>query len=288
MGIDVSKALANHHRVIREAGDSLLLIGLDELHEFHNHPFHVVDNAEMDELVASIKEKGVLTPITVRHSNDGNGFEIISGHRRVHAAKRAGLTKISAHVVELDDDDAAIYMADSNLQRENILPSERAWAYRMKMEALKHQGLRADDGSRADEKVAKEAGESRDKVYRYIRLTYLVQDLLAMADSGKLPLMVAYHLSYLGNDLQIVVADHIRQQNVIPSVEQAMRLKAMYKEGSLTRQKIAAVLTPQKKVATFKLTSKELREFFPQTDEGELKELVLKAIKEYVARHNIS
>lgn len=198
------------------------MVAISELHAFKEHPFKVEDNADMQKLIESIKESGIITPLIVRKNSTGNGYEIIAGHRRKYAAEVAGLTEIPVYVVDFDNDKATIAMVDSNLQRSKFLPSEKAFAYRMKMEALKHQGKRTDldEAERGKprmetvEKVAKDANDSASQVRRYIRLTYLNKNLLDMVDAGMIKLTPAVELSYLTQENQQRLYEYMKHFNI--------------------------------------------------------------------------
>ena len=216
------------------------MIPLSELHPFEGHPFRVVDDEEMQKTVESVKQYGVLTPAIARPDPDG-GYEIISGHRRLRASELAGLDKLPVIVREMDDDEAIIYMVDSNLQREHILPSERAFAYKMKMDAIKHQGQRADltcaqdghklEGKKSRDIVAEEAGVSKNQVSRYIRLTELIPEIRDMVDEKKIAFNPAVELSYLKPEEQREFLDAMDYAQAAPSLSQAQRLKKLSQEG---------------------------------------------------------
>ena len=256
--------------------DSVVMLQLDELQSFRNHPFKVLDNEDMDALVKSVKECGIRNPILVRHAND-SGYEIISGHRRKRAAELAGLTEIPALVRDMDDDEAILQMVDNNLQRENILPSEKAWAYRMKLEAMKRQAGRHKincsqvgnnlDGAKSSEVLAEQVGESKNQIFRYIRLTYLIPDLLNMVDSKKLPMNPAVAISYLTEEEQGWVLETIESEGV-PSLKKAEQLKQCSKEGTLVNIDSVQTIMEEKKDkrVTDKVVLKKetLTRFFPK------------------------
>ena len=217
--------------------EKVQMISVKELFPFKDHPFRVVDDEAMLRTVESVSQFGVIVPAIVRPREEG-GYEIVSGHRRKHAAELAGLTEIPVIVRDLDDDAATILMVDSNLQRETLLPSERAWAYRMKAEALKHQGERSDLTSsqfgtklRTDAKIAEELGISRNQVQRFIRLTYLLPDLIDMVDAGKLGFNAAVELSYLDDQQQFDFLDAMEYSQNVPSLSQAQKIKKMLLES---------------------------------------------------------
>ena len=250
-------------------------IPLSELHPFKNHPFHVRDDEAMMETADSVRQYGVLVPAIARPDPNG-GYELVSGHRRHRASELAGMETMPVIVRELDDDAAVLVMVDSNLQRENILPSERAFAYKMKLEAMKHQGARTDLTSvqveqklSARDRVAKEAGErSGIQVMRYIRLTNLVPDLLNMVDERKIALNPAYELSFLKKEEQEQLLDAMDSEQATPSLSQAQRLKKFSQEGHLTPDVMSAIMSEEKKSEWDRvtLTSDEtLRKYFPKS-----------------------
>ena len=248
-------------------------IPLSELHPFKNHPFHVRDDESMMETADSVRQYGVLVPAIARPDPNG-GYELVSGHRRHRASELAGMETMPVIVRELDDDAAVLVMVDSNLQRENILPSERAFAYKMKLEAMKHQGVRGDLTSsqvgtklRADELLAQQAGSSRNQVQRYIRLTELVPDLLNMVDERKIALNPAYELSFLKKEEQEQLLDAMDSEQATPSLSQAQRLKKFSQEGHLTPDVMSAIMSEEKKSEWDRvtLTSETLRKYFPKS-----------------------
>ena len=248
-------------------------IPIDELYPFKNHPFKVLDDESMQRTVESVEQYGVLSPLIARPRPEG-GYEIISGHRRQHAAQLAGLETLPVIVRNMDDDAAVLLMVDSNLQRENILPSERAFAYKMKLEALKNQGARSDLTSsqigtklRADEKVAQDSGDSRNQVQRYIRLTNLVPELLAMVDEKKISFNPAVELSYLDEKQQRDFLEAMDGTQNAPSVSQAMQLKKMAQQGEFSYEKAFDVMGQEKKSEKDTVTIKNdiLRKYFPRS-----------------------
>ena len=248
-------------------------IPLSELHPFKNHPFHVRDDEAMMETADSVRQYGVLVPAIARPDPNG-GYELVSGHRRHRASELAGMETMPVIVRELDDDAAVLVMVDSNLQRENILPSERAFAYKMKLEAMKHQGVRGDLTSsqlgtklRADELLAQQAGSSRNQIQRYIRLTELVPDLLEMVDERKIALNPAYELSFLKKEEQEQLLDAMDSEQATPSLSQAQRLKKYSQEGHLTPDVMCAIMSEEKKSEWDRvtLTSETLRKYFPKS-----------------------
>ena len=263
-------------------------IPVEKLKSFPNHPFQVRDDDSMNETVESIKTYGVLQPAIVRPSDDGN-YEILSGHRRKRACELAGKKTIPAIVRELDDDAAIIFMVDSNLQRENILPSERAAAYKMKMEALKRQGLRTDLTSpqlaakfRSDDAVAKEADVSGDTVRRYIRLTELQPELQQMVDEKKMAFTPAVEISYLKPDEQKMLLDTISSEQATPSLSQAQRLKKLSQAGELTDDSMLSIMSEQKKPERNDLTipADVLEKFFPRSfTPMKMQEVIIKLLE---------
>lgn len=248
-------------------------IPLDQLKPFRNHPFKVRDDQRMLDTVDSIREYGVLVPAIARPDPEG-GYELISGHRRKRGCEMAGLQTMPVIIRDLDDDAAVLVMVDSNIQREELLPSERAFAYKMKLEALKHQGARSDLTSsqlgtklRADEKVAKDSGDSRNQVQRYIRLTNLVPELLAMVDEKKISFNPAVELSYLDEKQQRDFLEAMDGTQNAPSVSQAMQLKKMAQCGEFTYEKAFDILGQEKKSERDTVTIKNdiLRKYFPRS-----------------------
>lgn len=257
-----------------EQREQVQQIPIDALHPFTNHPFKVLDDEAMTRTVESIAQYGVLAPLIARPRPDGDGYEIISGHRRQYAAKLAGLDTLPVIVRQMSDDAAVILMVDSNLQREHILPSERAFAYKMKLEALKNQGARSDLTSsqigtklRADEKVAQDSGDSRNQVQRYIRLTNLVPELLAMVDEKKISFNPAVELSYLDEKQQRDFLEAMDGTQNAPSVSQAQQLKKMAQCGEFTYEKAFDILGQEKKSEQDTVTIKNdiLRKYFPRS-----------------------
>lgn len=251
-------------------------IPLSELHPFKNHPFHVRDDEAMMETADSVRQYGVLVPAIARPDPNG-GFELVSGHRRHRASELAGMETMPVIVRELDDDAAVLVMVDSNLQRENILPSERAFAYKMKLEAMKHQGTRTDltcaqvghklDGKKSRDILAEQVGQSKNQVQRYIRLTELVPNLLNMVDERKIALNPAYELSFLKKKEQEQLLDAMDSEQATPSLSQAQRLKKFSQEGHLTPDVMCAIMSEEKKSEWDRvtLTSETLRKYFPKS-----------------------
>ena len=257
-----------------EQREQVQQIPIDELHPFTNHPFKVLDDEAMTRTVESIAQYGVLAPLIARPRPDGDGYEIISGHRRQYAAKLAGLDTLPVIVRQMSDDAAVILMVDSNLQREHILPSERAFAYKMKLDALKNQGARSDLTSsqigtklRADEKVAQDLGESRNQIQRFIRLTNLIPELLDMVDEKKISFNPAVELSYLDESQQRAFLEAMDGTQNAPSVSQAQQLKKMAQCGEFTYEKAFDILGQEKKSEQDTVTIKNdiLRKYFPRS-----------------------
>lgn len=252
--------------------ESSLEIDINKIQPFHNHPFKVVDDAKMDDLVNSIRLNGVLTPVLVRPTDEG-GYEMISGHRRMHAAERAGLTTIPAIIRELTDDDATIVMVEANSQREEILPSEKAFAYKMRYEAMKRQGSRSDLTSyqvgtklRADEELAKELGESKNQVYRFIRLTDLIPELLEMVDTKKMPLVTGVDISYIDPKVQQYLYEYIKENGMVKSYQVTALRKYLEDYETIGQSKMIAVLneviTGKTQTKSVHFTEKKLRKYF--------------------------
>lgn len=246
---------------------------LSDLHPFEGHPFKVLDDELMEQTVESIKQIGVVSPLIVRPDPEG-GFEILSGHRRLHAAQLAGLKTVPVIVKEMDDDAAIIFMVDSNLQRENILPSERAFSYKMKLEAMKHQGERGDltsaqvgPKSWAAQVVAEEAGDSKSQVKRFIRLTNLIPEILDMVDEKKIAFNPAVELSYLKPSEQKEFLEAMDYAQASPSLSQAQRLKKLSQEGGCTLDAMCEVMNEIKKDELDHVTIKNevLRKYFPKS-----------------------
>ena len=248
-------------------------IPLDQLKPFRNHPFKARDDQRMLDTVDSIREYGVLVPAIARPDPEG-GYELISGHRRKRGCEMAGLQTMPVIIRDLDDDAAVLVMVDSNIQREELLPSERAFAYKMKLEALKHQGARSDLTSsqlgtklRADELLAQQAGESRNQVQRFIRLTELISELLDMVDERKLAFNPAVEVSYLKRDEQRMLLEAMDAEQTTPSLSQAQRLKKFSQEGRLTEEAMSAIMSEEKKSEMDKVTlrSDTLYKYFPKS-----------------------
>ena len=266
-------------------------ISIEKLHAFENHPYKVQDNEEMDALAESIKAHGVVSPIIVRPlENTTDEYEIISGHRRVMASRKAGITEIPALVVSLDRDAAAIVLVDSNLHREHILPSEKAFAYKMKLEAMKHQGWRTDltspqvvAKSRTTEMVGAESGDSHEQVRRYIRLTNLIPEILKYVDEGRISFTPAVELSYLNEQEQYDLLEQMELNDCTPSLSQACRFKKISQEDGLTPEVIAAVMSEEKanQREMFKVPMERIRQYVPNANAKQAEDFVLKACEHY-------
>lgn len=263
-------------------------IPLCELHPFKDHPFRVQNDEEMKRMIESIKKVGAITPAVARPIN--GGYEIISGHRRLAAYQELGLETMPVIVRDMTDDEAVIAMVDANLQREHILPSEKAFAYRMKLDAIKHQGVTsAQLGQKllSVEKVAKDAGESRNQVKRYIRLTYLIPELLSMVDDGKIAFNPAVEISYLDKAEQRVLLDAMEQNDCTPSHAQAIRLKKLSQEGVLQDQTIYDILAEQKpnQQEQYKFKREDIRKYFPKSyTDKQVCDTVIKLLEQWQRR----
>lgn len=249
------------------------VLKIEDLHPFPDNPFRLVEDGLLMEMAESIKEFGVVTPIITRPKEDGNGYEVIAGQRRVRASQLAGIETIPAFVLPLDRDRAIIALVDSNIQRENILPSERAFAYKMKLEAMKRQGYRTDLTSsqvgtklRADEKVAKDSGESRNQVQRFVRLTNLVPELLDMVDEKKISFNPAVELSYLDEKQQQDFLEAMDASQNAPSLSQAIRIKKLAQQGEFDYDAVYNIMNEEKKseLDTVTIKNETLRKYFPR------------------------
>lgn len=265
-------------------------ISIEKLHPFENHPYKVQDNEEMESLAESIKAHGVVSPIIVRPlENTTDEYEIISGHRRVMASRKAGITEVPALVVSLDRDAAVIVLVDSNLHREHILPSEKAFAYKMKAEALAHKGYRTDLTSvqlaprLATEQIAEDAGTSKDTIKRYIRLTNLIPEILQYVDEGRISFTPAVELSYLNEQEQYDLLEQMELNDCTPSLSQACRFKKISQEDGLTPEVIAAVMSEEKanQREMFKVPMERIRQYVPNANAKQAEDFVLKACEHY-------
>ena len=265
-------------------------IPLSEIDEFPNHPFHVRLDEDMDQLVESIKERGIITPVTLRQKPDGR-YEIVSGHRRTKACELAGLTTVKAEIKELSRDDAIILMVESNLQRTTILPSEKAFSYKMRLEAMNRQGQRTDltstpvvSKSRSNEMLGEVGRESREQVRRYIRLTHLIPPLLDLVDSGKIAFRPAVELSYLTEEEQNSLLDSINSEQSTPSLAQALKMKEFSQNGRLNADVILSIMCEQKPNQKEKISfqSERLKPFIPKNFTAkQTEDYVIKALEYY-------
>ena len=265
-----------------------------DLYPFPDNPFHVVEDETLSELAESIKEFGIVTPIITRPKEDGNGYEVIAGQRRVRASELAGINTVPAFVLPLDRDRAIITLVDSNLQRENILPSERAFAYKMKSEAMKRQGFRTDLTSsqvvtklRTDDKVAQGFGVGRMTVQRFIRLTELIPPILQMVDEGKIAITPAVELSFLKKDEQENLFATMESEEATPSLSQAHRMKSMSQSGRLDMDTIFAIMTEEKgnQKETLKINTSKLKKYFPKnTTPKQMEETIIKLLERELQR----
>lgn len=266
-------------------------IGINKLYPFENHPYKVQDNEEMESLTESIKQHGVLSPIIVRpKENTEDEYEIISGHRRVMASRKAGISEVPTLIVSLDRDAATIVLVDSNLHREHILPSEKAFAYKMKAEALTHQGYRADLTScqlgtklRTDEQIAVDVSDSARQIQRYIRLTHLIPELLQYVDDGKIAFTPAVELSYLNEQEQRDLLEQMEINDCTPSLSQACRFKKVSQAEGLTPEFISVVMSEEKanQKEMFKVPMERIRKFAPKGNTKQVEDFVIKACEHY-------
>ena len=267
---------------------------IEKLHAFENHPYKVQDNEEMERLAESIREHGVLSPIIVRpKENTEDEYEIISGHRRVMASRKAGMTEVPALIVSLDRDAAAIVLVDSNLHREHILPSEKAFAYKMKADAMAHQGWRSDltsgqvvpksDDNRTTAMIGEDMGDSYKTVQRYIRLTNLIPEILEYVDEGRISFTPAVELSYLNEQEQYDLLEQMEINDCTPSLSQACRFKKISYEQGLTPEIIAEIMSEEKanQKEMFKVPMERIRKYIPKGNAKQTEEFVLKACEHY-------
>ncbi|MFR5901571.1 MAG: ParB/RepB/Spo0J family partition protein [Neglectibacter timonensis] len=265
-----------------------------DLYPFPDNPFHVAEDETLSELAESIKEFGIVTPIITRPKEDGNGYEVIAGQRRVRASELAGINTVPAFVLPLDRDRAIITLVDSNLQRENILPSERAFAYKMKSEAMKRQGFRTDLTSsqvvtklRTDDKVAQGFGVGRMTVQRFIRLTELIPPILQMVDEGKIALTPAVELSFLKKDEQENLFATMESEEATPSLSQAQRMKSLSQSRRLDMDTIFAIMTEEKgnQKETLKINTSRLKKYFPKnTTPKQMEETIIRLLERELQR----
>ena len=247
-----------------------IAIPVEKLYPFEGHPYKVLDNEEMEMLTESVHNEGVLSPLIVRPLEGTDGYEVISGHRRLHAAQRAGLSEVPALVYEISREEAAIMLVDSNLHREHILPSEKAFAYKLKMEAMKHQGRTSPQvGEKlvTAEKVGADGGDSKNQVLRYVRLTHLIPELLQLVDDGKIALTPAVELSYLPEKAQTCLLEEMRRNDCTPSLSQAIRMKKEYQAKALTVPKLRSIMGEEKanQKERIRIPMERIRKYFPKS-----------------------
>ena len=266
-------------------------IPLTEIDDFPDHPFKVRDDEDMAQLIESIKERGVITPATVRQKEDGR-YELVSGHRRKRACELAGFETLRSEIVDLNRDEATILMVESNFQRSEILPSEKAFAYKMRLEAMKRQAGRprkenvspVGTNLRTDEQIAQETGDSRNQIHRYVRLTNLVPELLEFVDEGRIKMRPAVELSYLDEDCQRDVVDEIDLNDATPSHDQTIRMRKLFNEGNLTTEAIHAVMSEEKPNQKEKivLRGERVRQLIPKNiPVSQTEDFVCKALEHY-------
>ena len=276
----------NYESVFKNVGEPIDLFLIDD---FPGHPYKVIDNSDMTELTESIKANGLLNPIILRKKADGR-YELISGHRRKRAYEILKLKKINAVITDLNDDEAIIMMVDSNCQRSNILPSEKAFSYKMKLDAIKRQGKRTDltlsqvgKKFNAYEELARSSGDSRNQVHRYIRLTYLVPELLEFIDNGRMKMQPAVELSYLDEEAQRDIVDIIDETDVFPSFSQTVRMRKTDK-GELTYEKISEILSEDKpnQRPTYRISAEKISQLIPREyNDRQAEEYIIKALECY-------
>lgn len=266
-------------------------ISINKLHEFRDHPYQVLDNEEMNSLIESVQQQGIMTPLIIRPLEGATDeYEVISGHRRFRAAQKAGLAEVPAFIRPVSRDEAAIMVVDSNLHREHLLPSEKAFAYKLKYDALKRQGKRTDLTSsqvgtklRTDKIIAIEAGESRNQIQRYIRLTNLIPELLELMDEGKIAFFVGVELSYLSVNMQFYLLDIIERDDCTPSYSQAFHMHKEMHNGTLTMQYVDKLMATEKpnQRETLKIPMDKVRKYAPRVTDNQLEDFVLKACDYY-------
>ena len=276
-------------------------IDISKISNFPDHPFKVVDDDKMQDMVKSVKEYGVILPVIVRPKEDGT-YEMISGHRRKRACELAGVKQIRCIVKNLSDDEATILMVDSNIQREEILPSEKAFAYKMKLNAMKHQGKKIDIDEeetstpvvaklRTDEILGEEVGESRENIRRYIRLTYLIPELLEQVDDKRIAFRPAVELSYLSEENQYVVLNKLEYDEVSPSLSQAIVLKKMQQEGTITEEKIEELLDKEKpnQKEFIKIHNERIDKYIPTKvkETGNVEDFIILCVQEHNKREKL-
>lgn len=270
------------------------VLKIKDLHPFPGNPFHLAEDELLMELAESIKEFGVVTPILTRPKEDGNGYEVIAGQRRVRASELAGIETVPAFVLPLDRDRAIITLVDSNLQRENILPSERAFAYKMKLEAMKRQGFRTDLTSpqlgqklTSVESLARQSGDSRTQVQRFIRLTELIPPILQMVDEGKIALTPAVELSFLKKEEQENLRITMESEDATPSLSQAQRMKRLSQQGRLGMDTIFAIMTEEKgnQKETLRFNADRIRKYFPKnTTPKQMEDFIIRLLERELQR----
>lgn len=266
-------------------------ISINKLHEFKDHPYQVLDNDEMNSLIESVQQQGIMTPLIVRPlEGTTDEYEIISGHRRFRAAQKAGLLEVPAFIRPISRDEAAVMLVDSNLHREHLLPSEKAFAYKLKYDALKRQGKRTDLTSsqvgtklRTDKIIAIEAGESRNQIQRYLRLTNLIPELLELMDKGKIAFSVGVELSYLDENLQNGLLEIIDRNDCTPSYSQAFRMHKAIREGHISPELVEEIMSEEKanQRETLKIPMDKVRKYAPRATDNQLEDFVLKACDYY-------
>lgn len=284
-----------------EKAEKVEEINISSIKDFPNHPFKVINDEKMQEMVKSVKEYGVILPVIVRPKEDGT-YEMISGHRRKRACELAGIKQIRCIVKDLTDDEATILMVDSNIQREEILPSEKAFAYKLKLEAMKHQGKRIDleenetstpvvSKLRTDEILGEEVGESRENIRRYIRLTYLIPELLEEVDNKRIAFRPAVELSYLEEDYQYVVLNKLQYDEISPSLSQAITLKKMQQEGTISEEKIENLLDKEKpnQKEFIKIHNDRIEKYIPTKvkDSGKIEDFIIQCVEEHNKRERL-
>ena len=260
-------------------------IPVSKIHPFEGNPYKVLDNDEMNNLICSIQEQGILTPIIIRPIENTDEYEVISGHRRLHATVKAGIKEVPAFIYAVNRDEAAIMLVDSNLHREHILPSEKAFAYKLKLDAIKHQGkTSAQVGQKwSVEQVAEESSDSRSQIQRYIRLTYLIPELLDLVDEEKIALTPAVELSYLTDEEQYSLLGTIEEEDRTPSLSQAVRFKKLSQAGELSDESIETIMQEDKanQKPMFKVSMERLQKVAPKVKDKDFEDFVLKACEHY-------
>ena len=287
-----------------ENAEKVEQIDISKITDFPNHPFKVINDDKMQDMVESVKKYGVILPVIVRRKDDGI-YEMISGHRRKKACELAGIKQIRCIVKDLSDDEATILMVDSNIQREEILPSEKAFAYKMKLEAMKHQGKRVDleeditsvpvaqkfENMTSREILGKQVGESQDQIRRYIRLTYLIPELLEQVDLKRIAFRPAVELSYLSEENQYVVQNIFEFDEVTPSLSQAIRLKKLEQEGRLTEEKIEEIMQQEKpnQKEFIKIHQERIEKYIPTKvkESGKVEDFIIQCIEEHNRREKL-